>query len=334
MKKILVSRCLYGGAPVRYDGKIKEETDPRFLRWKQEGRLIPVCPEVDGGLPVPRPDAQRKGDKIIARTGADVTAQYRLGAEKALEQAKAHQVLCAILKEQSPSCGSSRIYDGSFQGEKIPGAGLTTELLRREGISVFSEEQLDQVEELLRKADEADGSVQQTDLGDPGSRQKQNIVLIGMPACGKSVTGVVLAKTLKMKFIDADLLIQERMGKSLQEIIDQDGIEVFKEVEEATLCSIHVENAVIATGGSAVYYPAAMERLKENGIVVYLQAPLRAIKKRLRNIKTRGVAMKKGQTLDDLYRIRTPLYERYADRTVKAGSGTVEQAVQAIMDVL
>lgn len=151
MRKILVSRCLYGGDPVRYDGKSKAETDLRFLKWKEEGRLIPVCPEVFGGLPTPRADAQRQGDRVVARTGVDVTAEYMAGAEEAVRLAKEHDVICALMKEKSPSCGSSRIYDGSFDGTIVEGQGLAVELLRKAGIKVFSEEQLDEVQQLIDK---------------------------------------------------------------------------------------------------------------------------------------------------------------------------------------
>ena len=149
MKKILVSQCLYGGEPVRYDGKSKAETDPRFLKWKEEGRLIPVCPEVFGGLPTPRADAQRVRDKVIARTGKDVTFEYMKGAHEAVRLAKEYGVICAVMKEKSPSCGSNKIYDGTFEGNLIDGQGTAVELLRKEGVKVFSEEQLDQVELLL-----------------------------------------------------------------------------------------------------------------------------------------------------------------------------------------
>lgn len=144
----------------------------------------------------------------------------------------------------------------------------------------------------------------------------KNIVLIGMPACGKSVTGVVLAKTLNKQFVDTDLLIQEVAGKGLQDIINEDGIDKFKELEEKVLKELAVKNAVVSTGGSAIYYDEAMQHLKENGTVVYIKANLKTIKSRLKNIKTRGVAMGKGQTLDDLYKLRMPLYEKYADITV------------------
>ena len=162
---------------------------------------------------------------------------------------------------------------------------------------------------------------------------KKNIVLIGMQSCGKSVTGVVLAKALKMKFIDADLLIQEEAGKGLQDIINEDGIEAFKQLEERVLKTVSLENAVIATGGSAVYYESAMKHLKENGTVVYIQVSLDTVKQRLSNIKTRGVAMVKGQTLDDLYAMRVPLYEKYADVTVLSdNSCTMEDTVERIIE--
>lgn len=104
-----------------------------------------------------------------------------------------------------------------------------------------------------------------------------------------------------MNFLDTDLLIQEEAGKGLQDIINNDGIEVFKKLEEQVISSVTVQNTVIATGGSAVYYDSAMKHLKENGIVVYIEASLSVIKKRLKNIKTRGVAMEKGQTISSLY---------------------------------
>ena len=162
----------------------------------------------------------------------------------------------------------------------------------------------------------------------------KNIILIGMPACGKSVTGVILAKSLKMNFIDADLLIQERAGKSLQDIINADGIETFKSIEEEVLNAINVKNTVIATGGSAVYYDSAMRHLKENGVVVYIEASLATIKKRLKNIRTRGVAMEKGQTIDSLYEIRVPLYEKYADCTVRSHRYRAENTVEDIISGL
>ena len=153
MKKILVSMCLFGGKPVRYDGKSKEETSEIFKKWKKEGRLIPVCHEVFGGLPVPRADAQIQGEKIITRDGRDVTSEYKRGAEEAVRLAAENNVLCAVMKEKSPSCGSSKIYDGTFTGNLIAGQGLAVQLLRAEGVKVFSEKQLDEVRLLLESAE-------------------------------------------------------------------------------------------------------------------------------------------------------------------------------------
>ena len=151
MRKILVSECLYGGRAVRYDGREIPETDPLFLKWKEEGRLVPVCPEVFGGLPTPRPDSQRVGSRIMTRTGKDVTLEYTLGAEEAVRLALVHEVAFAVMKQKSPSCGSRCIYDGTFSGRKIPGQGLATELLRRQGIRVFGEEELREAEEYLKR---------------------------------------------------------------------------------------------------------------------------------------------------------------------------------------
>lgn len=312
MKKILVSRCLYGDKPVRYDGKTKEERDPRFLKWKEDDRLIPVCPEVDGGLPVPRTDAQRVGDQVITRDGRDVTREYRKGAEIALEQALQDDVLCAVLKEKSPSCGSSRVYDGTFEGTLIEGQGLTTQMLREAGIRVYSEEELDLVEQMVNG--------------------RENIVLIGMPACGKSVTGVVLAKSLQMNFLDTDLLIQETAGKGLQDIINEDGMESFKQLEEEVLCDVQATHTVIATGGSAVYYPKAMEHLKKLGRIVYIHVSVETILQRLNNITTRGVAMSRDQGIAELYEERKPLYEKYAEVTAESGDGSMEETVADIVE--
>lgn len=165
--------------------------------------------------------------------------------------------------------------------------------------------------------------------------KKTNIVLIGMPSCGKSVTGVILAKILKKKYVDGDLLIQEQAGRGLQDIINNDGIEAFKKLEEKVLGSIDVTNCVIATGGSAVYYDSAMKHLSKDGVVVYIDVPLNDLKKRLSNIKTRGVAMAKGQTLDDLYKERKPLYEKYAEIIIKSDNKhTMEETVEMMVNQL
>jgi len=151
MKKILVSECLCGGRTVRYDGGDVPLTDPDFLRWKAEGRLVAVCPEVFGGLPTPRPDAQRRGGRVFTRTGEDVTEAFLKGAEEALRLAREENVAFCLMKESSPSCGSAKIYDGSFSGNKIPGQGLAVELLKNAGFTVFSENDIAKAAALLSK---------------------------------------------------------------------------------------------------------------------------------------------------------------------------------------
>ena len=164
---------------------------------------------------------------------------------------------------------------------------------------------------------------------------KKNIVLIGMPACGKSVTGVLLAKILRKKFIDGDLVIQETTGKTLQQIIDEMGNDTFKEIERQVLCGLKAKNAVIATGGSAVYYPDAMSELGREGIIVYIKISIDQVKVRLNNITTRGVAMAPGQTLDSLYEERSELYEKYADVVVSANPGkSIEETVSKIVEAV
>lgn len=152
MKKILVSGCLYGWH-VRYDACDVPCLDPRFKKWMEEGRLIPVCPEVFGGLPTPRPDSQRIGDKVIACTGQDVTEEYEKGAQEALRLAKEHDVLFALMKQDSPSCGSKFIYDGTFTDTKKPGQGRAVQLLREAGFTVLDEDALDEAEQLLAAAE-------------------------------------------------------------------------------------------------------------------------------------------------------------------------------------
>lgn len=144
MKKILTSECLHGGRIVRYDGGEKAETNPIYLKWKEEGRLVVVCPEVFGGLPTPRVDSQRQGDRVVMRNGNDVTAEYTAGAHEAVRLAKAHEVAFAIMKEKSPACGVTQIYDGTFTGVKIPGQGIASQMLTEAGIKVFSENQLEE----------------------------------------------------------------------------------------------------------------------------------------------------------------------------------------------
>lgn len=161
-----------------------------------------------------------------------------------------------------------------------------------------------------------------------------NVVLIGMPGCGKSTVGVLLAKALLYEFTDTDLLIQTACGKSLNEIIAQQGPETFKEIENRVISGLYCDRCVIATGGSAVYGREAMAHLKRGGRVVYLKLSPETIAARVHNITTRGIAMKSGCKLAQLYEERAPLYERYADITVDAEGQSVEGTVAAVLNAL
>lgn len=163
---------------------------------------------------------------------------------------------------------------------------------------------------------------------------KKNIVLIGMPGVGKSTVGVILAKVIGYQFLDADILIQEQEGKLLREIIAEVGTDGFIEVENRVNASIEAEHTIIATGGSVIYGKEAMEHLKEIGTVVYLSVIYEEIEKRLADIKGRGVVLKEGQTLYDLYCERTPLYEKYADIVVAEDGLTVEETVEKLLVLL
>ncbi|MDK2915591.1 MAG: shikimate kinase [Euryarchaeota archaeon] len=162
----------------------------------------------------------------------------------------------------------------------------------------------------------------------------RNIVLIGMPGAGKSTVGVVLAKSLGMQFIDTDLLIQERAGRMLQEILDTDGPDAFKRIEEETILSLHPRRAVIATGGSVVCSEAAMAHLKSAGVVVYLEIPYDEMVRRLKNITTRGILLLPGQSLREMYDERVLLYERYADLTVACSDEDLESVVENVIEAL
>lgn len=158
----------------------------------------------------------------------------------------------------------------------------------------------------------------------------KNIVLIGMPSSGKSTLGVVLAKTLGMQFIDTDLIIQQNSGKKLQQMINEEGIEAFLKTEEEVLCSLDFENSIIATGGSAVLSEKAMKYLRKNGVVIYLEASVEELKTRLNNIKTRGIAMTEGESIESIFIKRAPLYEKYADITVSS-EASFEETVEKII---
>lgn len=161
-----------------------------------------------------------------------------------------------------------------------------------------------------------------------------NIILIGMPGAGKSTLGVVLAKVLGYEFVDSDLLIQKQEKRRLHQIISQEGIEGFTLIENRVNASIETEETVIATGGSVVYCKEAMEHLKSIGTVVYLKLSLESLSKRLGNLKGRGVLLKNGQSLKDLYEERVPLYEKYADIVVNEEGKDLEASLQAVLETL
>lgn len=159
---------------------------------------------------------------------------------------------------------------------------------------------------------------------------KSNITLIGMPASGKSTVGVLLAKRLGYSFVDVDIVIQEQTGKLLKEIIAEVGTDGFVEVENRINSELDVKHSVIAPGGSVIYGEKAMEHLKEISTVVYLKLELEDVKRRLGDLTDRGVALKDGMTLKDLYEERVPLYEKYADITVDETGKTAGQTVDEL----
>lgn len=159
---------------------------------------------------------------------------------------------------------------------------------------------------------------------------KSNIVLIGMPACGKSTLGVQLAKWFSKGFIDTDLLVQARAGESMQEFQNRDGLAAYQKLECETVRSVVCENCVVATGGSAVYCNDAMLHLKTIATVFFLDVPLSEIKNRIGDYSERGVVMKPGMTLDDLYDERRPLYLKHADHVLSCAEKTPDELIREI----
>jgi len=158
----------------------------------------------------------------------------------------------------------------------------------------------------------------------------KNIILIGMPASGKSTVGVILAKILGMSFMDTDLLIQQREGMLLRDIIEQRGVEAFLQCEEEALLSVEAENTVIATGGSAVYSESAMEEFHRTGTICYLKVERDELFRRLKNIRERGVVLRDGEDIAEMYENRSRLYEKYADIVIPEKESTIEETVQAV----
>ncbi len=161
-----------------------------------------------------------------------------------------------------------------------------------------------------------------------------NIIMVGMPASGKSTVGVIVAKVLGKDFLDSDIVIQQRENAKLSEIIKDRGVDYFLKCEEEALLSIDATNTVIATGGSAIYSEAGITHLKNDAIIVYLKVGLEDLKKRLTDIKGRGVVLKDGESLEQMYETRSVLYERYADVTVEENKNTLEDTVRQVVEML
>ncbi len=164
--------------------------------------------------------------------------------------------------------------------------------------------------------------------------KKQNVILIGMPGSGKTTLGTELSELIGYGYIDSDSVIVARQGKRLNEIIAEVGREGFLDIEAKINSELCADRCVIATGGSVIYREAAMRHLKEMGTVVYLKLPYEVIERRLGDLKKRGVALKEGFTLKDLYDERTPLYEKYADVTVELSGKAIADSVAQIREVL
>lgn len=161
-------------------------------------------------------------------------------------------------------------------------------------------------------------------------KEKTNIVLIGMPGCGKSTVGVVLAKRLGLSFVDSDLVIQEKYGRLLHELIEEYGVEGFWSIENEVNAALDLQKSVIATGGSAIYGKEAMEHLAQIGTVVYLKLPYEEVADRLGDLNARGVTLQPGQDLMGLYEERIPLYEKYAHITVECDGKQIRELVDEI----
>lgn len=164
--------------------------------------------------------------------------------------------------------------------------------------------------------------------------KNDNAILIGMPGAGKSTIGVVLAKRIGFRFVDSDLVIQDKENMLLHEIIESKGLKGFLETEDRINSAIFETGAVIATGGSVVYGQNAMEHFREIGTVIYLQLPYAEIENRLGDLKERGVALKDGQTLQSLYEERAPLYEKYADMVIDCNGKQIRDIVMEIAERL
>lgn len=163
---------------------------------------------------------------------------------------------------------------------------------------------------------------------------RKNIVFVGMPASGKSTVGVIVAKVMGMNFIDSDIVIQQRENDKLNELIEEYGIDDFLKREEQALLSINVDNTVIATGGSAIYSDAGMKHLSNNATIIYLKVSLDNLKDRLTDLKARGVVIRPGESIEQMYTTRSVLYEKYADIIVEEKGTSIEDTVCLVMEQL
>lgn len=161
-----------------------------------------------------------------------------------------------------------------------------------------------------------------------------NIILVGMSGAGKSTLGVLLAKALGMDYVDTDIVIQQHEGRLLQEIIDNDGLEIFMQIEEKFVSELQLKNSIISTGGSVIYSDKAMNVLKLGGQIIYLHVPYEEIKRRLINVTTRGIVIKKGNSLQDVYEERVPLYIKYSDKTLDCSNKDIENCVSEIIELI
>ena len=165
------------------------------------------------------------------------------------------------------------------------------------------------------------------------TQTRSNRILIGMPGAGKSTVGVILAKLISRDFLDTDVLIQTSQGRTLQDIVDEDGYAVLRKIEEDVLLGLSVKNCVIATGGSAVYSDGAMAHLKSDGLVIFLDADMPTLEARIHDYSTRGLAKRADQNFADMFHERFTLYTQYADITIKCAGLTHEEVCARIMDI-
>jgi shikimate kinase len=162
----------------------------------------------------------------------------------------------------------------------------------------------------------------------------RNIVLIGMAGVGKSTVGVLLAKALSRQFVDTDLLIQAAEGRRLQDILDAEGLDAFRRIEERHVLALDIHEAVVATGGSVIYSDAAMDHLKHDGAAIYLRLDAKTLESRVTASDPRGLAIAPGQTFQELFDERRPLYERHADITIECAGLAHEEVVARVVDAL